>query len=75
MGPYSKYKGLNASSIDERIESFKIITLKMIAMGFSIEKIENLKPSFEDGEMYEAAQGITEALEDLKQNPPLSFFN
>ncbi len=74
MDIYHHYKGLNNSSIKERISAFREIAIDLIAKGYSIEKIKEMVEDLENDEMYEAAQGILKAIQDFKKNPQMRIF-
>lgn len=68
---YHNTRNLKEASIKQRIKAFRITTLDMISEGQDVEKIREVVENFEDDEMYEAAQGILEAIEDFKRNPQM----
>ena len=62
MDVYHQFKGINGLPIKKRVAAFKATALEMISNGYDIEKIKEAVEDFEDDEMYEAAQGILEAI-------------
>ncbi len=69
MTVYSKWKGIHALSIKDRIKAFREEALLMIQTGTSIEDIRVAASDCTEDEFYEVAEGILKAIQDFQDNP------
>jgi hypothetical protein len=71
MNVYSEFKSLSKCSIHERVIAFEETCLDLLNAGFAIEKIKQAVYDFESEEMFEASQGLKNAIdyyENLNSN-------
>lgn len=71
MGIYDEFNGLRRLTIKERTKAFKETSLELLQKGTGIEEMKVACEGFKDDEMYEAAQGVLNALKEFDKNPQM----